>query len=181
MAGSNPLSLEERVLVTEQTLSSISQQLRDDASNNYYNRDYMLNTISLTLETVNKPAFVYMFMVRIHETLKREIGNEQGRLLIKDIFETVQAALILHKTAECGSYDDNTMIIVCEEDVSQELKRHVSTVLVEDYPEFKGLSYSVGGTNTVQHDSLTAVIARLEYAIKKTSDQRNEVFILTSK
>jgi hypothetical protein len=181
MQQKKELTMGERVHIMEQTISSIGRQLREDGRNTYYNREHICEIINTTIEAVTKPVFAYAFMVRITDDTKREIGAEQAKMLIKDIFETVQTLLVSEATAECGAYDDTTMLIICEEDLSAKFKQHITNTLYNDYDGLEGLFYSVGGTNTVKNDSLSAVIARLEYAIKKTDNRKNEVFILTSK
>ena len=175
------ITIEERIADLERITSSIGQFIKEDPYVDCYNKECILKIIENTIEASKTPIYVYCLFIRTSDDLRREVGNEQMKIIESDIFTASEILLSNSHLVECGIYDKDTMIIVSGEDLGAVLKDLIIDVLSKDYVPLKGIYYSVGGTVTIPNDSLPAILARLEFAVKKTDTRSNQVIVLNAK
>jgi len=162
MSDNNTLA--EQVSQTKTDLFSLSQQVNYDSYTGCMKKESFLDYLKDFIESNNKKNWIFQVTINITESMFKSVGILQLDLLYRDIISTLETDFGVNYDTISGLMASQSMIMLCNDDVSDEIISDLNHILKTDYPEFEDLVCKVSGTIILPEDSLPTALARLEFA-----------------
>jgi hypothetical protein len=157
-------TIEEQVGLIKTGLFSLSQRVQNDSYIGCMNKDTFLKYLRDFTESNNEEAFAFQICIGMSEGQYKTTGNAQLELICKDIFSSLETFIGTNYDSQSGLLYPNTMIIICDEDISEEIKANVDSALKEDFPDFEEVFCRIGGTIVLPEDTTPTLLSRLAVA-----------------
>lgn len=179
MAGNT--TLEEQVGTIKTGLFSLRQEIDFDVYTGCMRREAFFNYLKDFMESNNKSSWLFQISINVTENLFKSVGMLQLDLLYRDMFSILETDFGINYSTISGILNTQTIIMLCDEEISDEIIQDINNILKTDYPEFEDIVCKISGTIILAEDSLTTALARLEFANSQCKTSKGTNLCLITK